>query len=45
VKIYYCNFACSFIWALNLVSDITGRTYTERVSEEGAEENMWTEGG
>jgi hypothetical protein len=26
-----------------LVSDIKGRTYTEGISEEGVEENVWTE--
>jgi hypothetical protein len=27
----------------NLVSDIKGGTYTEVVSEQGVEENIWTE--
>jgi hypothetical protein len=39
-----CNFSCSFVWVLNLVSVITGRTWTEDVWEQGVE-NIWTEEG
>jgi hypothetical protein len=38
------NFACGYIWMGNLVSDNKGGTCTEDVREQGAEENIWTEG-
>jgi hypothetical protein len=40
-------FACGFVWVWNLVCDIERGTYmhTEDVWEQGAGENIWTEGG
>jgi hypothetical protein len=35
-----CNFACSFVWVWNWVSDIDGGTYTKGVWEQTAEENI-----
>jgi hypothetical protein len=32
-----------FVWVWNLVSDIRGGTQSEGVSEQGVEENIWTE--
>jgi hypothetical protein len=37
--------ACGSIWAWNLVSGIKEGTQLERISEQGAEENIWTEEG
>jgi hypothetical protein len=37
------NFACSFVWVWNLVSDIKGRIQTEDIWKQGSDENMWTE--
>jgi hypothetical protein len=37
------NFVCGSVWMWNLVSDIRGGTKTERVWEQGTEENIWTE--
>jgi hypothetical protein len=35
----------NYIAACNLVSDIKGRTWTEDVRKQGAEENIWTKEG
>jgi hypothetical protein len=43
IKTYKNNFACSFVWVCNLVSDIKERMYTEGIWEQGAVENIWTE--
>jgi hypothetical protein len=39
------NFACGFVWVPNLVSDTTGGTYTERVWEQGVEDDIRTKEG
>jgi hypothetical protein len=44
VFMYRDNTYC-FLWVRNLVSDIKGRTKTDGVSEQGAEENICTKEG
>jgi hypothetical protein len=39
------NFACGFVGVWNWVSDIKGRTQTEGIWEQDAEENIWSEEG
>jgi hypothetical protein len=38
------NFACGSLWVWNLDSNIKGGAQTESVCEQGAEENIWTDG-
>jgi hypothetical protein len=37
------NFAYSFAWTQNSISDVKRRAPTEGVWEQGAEESIWTE--
>jgi hypothetical protein len=37
------NFVCGFVWVRNLAISIKGSTWTEGVSGQGTEENIWTE--
>jgi hypothetical protein len=39
------DFACGYVWVLNLVSDIKGITEAEGTWEQGAEENIWIKEG
>jgi hypothetical protein len=39
------NVASGSVWLWNLDSDFMGGTQTEGVWEQGAEEDIWTEGG
>jgi hypothetical protein len=34
-------FACGFVWASNLNSDIMRRTFMKSIWEQGAEGNIW----
>jgi hypothetical protein len=36
------NFSSSFVWVWDLTSHIKGRTWTEGVWEQGAEEDIWS---